>query len=114
MSWPIASVRGDGRDQSRTSPFKRLATSLSWDRAKLVRPQGLTKREAAKHVESFGVGFWIRVQFPAPPPSIHSIVEATVETSREDPDTAQSYATSSRQTELDTKYPSWLETGQAA
>ena len=22
----------------------------------------------AKHVESFGVGFWIRVQFPAPPP----------------------------------------------
>ena len=27
------------------------------------------KREAAKHVESFGVGFWIRVQFPAPPPT---------------------------------------------
>src|SRR5437763_4515694 len=27
------------------------------------------KREAAKHVESFGVGFWIRVRFPAPPPS---------------------------------------------
>ena len=26
------------------------------------------EREAAKHVESFGVGFWIRVQFPAPPP----------------------------------------------
>ena len=26
------------------------------------------KREAAKHVESFGVGFWIRVRFPAPPP----------------------------------------------
>lgn len=29
-----------------------------------------TEREAAKHVESFGVGFWIRVQFPAPPPKI--------------------------------------------
>ena len=69
MSWPIASVRGDGRDQSRTSPCQRLAASLSWNWAKLVRPQGLTKREAAKHVESFGVGFWIRVQFPAPPPS---------------------------------------------
>ena len=24
--------------------------------------------EANKHVESFGVGFWIRVQFSAPPP----------------------------------------------
>src|SRR5437868_6229536 len=68
MSWPIASVRGDGRDQSRTSPRQRLAASLSWNRAKFVRPQGLTKREAAKHVESFGVGSWIRVQFPAPPP----------------------------------------------
>src|SRR5947208_15589438 len=68
MSWPIASVRGGGRDQSRTSPCQRLAASLSWNRAKLARPQGLTKREAAKHVESFGVGFWIRVRFPAPPP----------------------------------------------
>jgi hypothetical protein len=28
-----------------------------------------TKRETAKHVESFGVGFWIRVRFPAPPPN---------------------------------------------
>src|SRR6185369_10985934 len=27
------------------------------------------KREATKHVESFGVGFWIRVQFSAPPPN---------------------------------------------
>jgi len=26
------------------------------------------EREAAKHVESFGVDLWIRVQFPAPPP----------------------------------------------
>src|SRR2546421_5189530 len=69
MSWPIASVRGDGRDQSRTSPFQRLAASLSWIWAKLAKSKGWTKREAAKHVESFGVGFWIRVRFPAPPPS---------------------------------------------
>jgi len=27
------------------------------------------EREAAKHVESFGVDLWIRVQFPAPPPA---------------------------------------------
>jgi len=26
------------------------------------------EREAAKHVESFGVDLWIRVQFSAPPP----------------------------------------------
>jgi hypothetical protein len=26
------------------------------------------EREANKHVESFGVGFWIRVQISAPPP----------------------------------------------
>ena len=28
------------------------------------------EREANKHVESFGIGFWIRVQFSAPPPII--------------------------------------------
>ena len=27
------------------------------------------KREAAKHVDSFGVDLWIRVRFPAPPPN---------------------------------------------
>src|SRR2546426_1767957 len=68
MSWPIASVRGGGRDQSRTRSCRGLAISLTRRRAKLVRSQDWTKREAAKHVESFGVGFWIRVRFPAPPP----------------------------------------------
>src|SRR5689334_18768637 len=29
------------------------------------------EREATKHVESFGVGFWIRVQFSAPPPFLN-------------------------------------------
>src|SRR2546428_12714038 len=54
--------------QSRTSSCRGLVASLTRRRAKLVRSQGRTKREAAKHVESFGVGFWIRVRFPAPPP----------------------------------------------
>src|SRR5882762_6573956 len=39
----------------------------------MVKPGRLKsrpKREAAKHVDSFGVGFWIRVRFPAPPPKI--------------------------------------------
>jgi len=33
-----------------------------------VNRKARAERETAKHVESFGVGFWIRVQFPAPPP----------------------------------------------
>src|SRR5215471_8474906 len=33
------------------------------------------EREATKHVGSFGVDFWIRVQFSAPPPSLNSAKE---------------------------------------
>jgi len=36
--------------------------------ARWKRAYQTAKREATKHVDSFGVGFWIRVQFSAPPP----------------------------------------------
>src|ERR1041385_6772356 len=67
MSWPAASVRGSGRDQSRASSCRGLVASLTRHSANFVRFTW-REREANKHVESFGVGFWIRVQFSAPPP----------------------------------------------
>src|SRR5438128_5903720 len=86
MSWPIASVRGSGRDKVGLVRSNVLLLHLVGIERKLresVRTlpacrksarqrrayQNSAKREAAKHVESFGVGFWIRVRFPAPPPS---------------------------------------------
>src|SRR5256714_9781613 len=91
MSWPIVSVRGDGRDQSRTRSCQRLAASLSWNRAKVAKSKGFAKRETAKHVESFGVGFWIRVQFPAPPPIIsrQTAGSSRQEAARSNPQTTQ-------------------------
>src|ERR1044072_9524581 len=68
LSWPAVSVRDRGQDQSRTSPCQRLAASLSWNWANFFQSKGCRIREAAKHVEAIGVGFWIRVQYPAPPP----------------------------------------------
>ena len=67
MSWPAASVRGSGRDKvglalTEVLSFHLLGTERSFSR--LVGKE----RETTKHVDSFGVGFWIRVQFSAPPP----------------------------------------------
>src|SRR5438132_6004188 len=71
MSWPILSVRGNGREQSRASSCRGLVASLTRHRANFC-PGDIScpgrEREATKHVDSFGVGFWIRVRFSAPPP----------------------------------------------
>src|SRR5882762_11196801 len=67
ISWRESSVRGFARDQSRTSFHRGLVTSLTRCKAK-IQPLDGWGREVTKHVESFGVFSWIRVQFSAPPP----------------------------------------------
>ncbi len=67
MSWPEASVRGFGRDQAGLALAEVLLLHLLGRERNFVRLAG-REREATKHVEFQGVGFWIRVRFPAPPP----------------------------------------------
>ena len=70
MSWPIPSVRGNGRDQAGLALAEVLSVHLlstSEFLSDLATGQGQA-RETTKHVDSFGVGSWIRVQFSAPPP----------------------------------------------
>ena len=52
---------------SRTSFHRGLVTSLTRCKAKIWSLVG-QEREVTKHVDSFGVFSWIRVQFSAPPP----------------------------------------------
>ncbi len=68
MSWPAVSVRGSGQDKVGLAPTEVLSLHLLGAEQSFDRLAGQA-REATKHVETFGVDSWIRVQFSAPPPN---------------------------------------------
>lgn len=67
MSWPALSVREGRRDKVGLTLAEVLSFHLLGIEDRLFSLAG-QKREVTKHVESFDVDFWIRVQFSAPPP----------------------------------------------
>jgi len=70
ISWREPSVRGFARDKVGLAFTAVLSLHLLGDGKQLLARlfRDGQEREVTKHVESFGVFSWIRVQFSAPPP----------------------------------------------
>src|SRR6185436_6870501 len=73
ISWREPSVRGFARDKVGLAFTAVLSLHLLGVKRTTARSafRDGQEREVTKHVESFGVFSWIRVQFSAPPPSLN-------------------------------------------